>query len=103
MNSCHCCGRSTKHRGAVRAGKALRRLAGFVEWAVPGAVLALMPKCPACFAAYIALGTGLGLSLTAAAYLRIALIVLCIASLSWLAARRARQISLWLRALKGHA
>lgn len=48
----------------------LRRLAGLVSWIAPGAVLALMPKCPACLAAYIALGTGIGLSLPAAENLR---------------------------------
>lgn len=57
-------------------------------WVLPSAVLAFMPKCPACLAAYAALWTGLGMSFTAAAYARRALIGVCIASLFFLAAKR---------------
>jgi hypothetical protein len=64
-----CCG--------PRVPALLHRVAGFVSWIVPGAVLALMPKCPVCLAAYIALGTGIGLSLPAAENLRLGALVLC--------------------------
>jgi hypothetical protein len=60
----------------------------FVKWAMPSVLLAVMPKCPACVAAYVAIGTGLGLSLPAAAAVRGMLVILCITSLSYLIASR---------------
>jgi hypothetical protein len=60
-------------------------------WLVPSATLALLPKCPACVVGYVALATGLGISITTAAYLRILLLMLCLALLVFFAGRRLRR------------
>ena len=70
-----------------RAPTRLRRVGGFLSWIAPGAVLALTPKCPACLAAYIALGTGIGVSVPFADNLRLAVLALCAAMLGIAALR----------------
>jgi hypothetical protein len=59
-----------------------RRSLTLTRWSLPGLVLILLPKCPACLAAYIALGTGLSLSVAAASYLRWSLLSLCMPALA---------------------
>lgn len=75
-------------RGLAGGGRRAARVAG---WVMPGTVLALMPKCPACLAAYIALATGLGISISAAAVLRSSLIVICVMALVVLSLRLLRR------------
>ena len=67
------------------------RIAVMFQWAAPIVTLALIPKCPACVAAYVLLFTGVGMSFHAAAAVRWTLMGLCVAwlvSLGFGAARR---------------
>ena len=64
----------------------------FARWSLPALVLALLPKCPACLAAYVALGTGISLSVAAASLLRTSLIGVCIAMLVLLLANALRTL-----------
>ena len=61
-----------------------------VEWGTPSMILVLLPKCPLCLAAYIALATGIGVSVSTAVYLRAGLLVICAASLLFLVVRKFR-------------
>lgn len=70
------------------SGRILRRSSELAGWILPTAALALLPKCPACVAAWIALFTGIGISLPVATCLRWLLVILCVASLTCVAARR---------------
>ena len=68
--------------------KAQRCCREAAKWALPGIVIAVMPKCPACVAAYVALATGVGISVSAASYLRWGALALAVGTLSYLAVRR---------------
>lgn len=92
VNNHHCCQIET--RAGERARQSVPRLSRGGEiagWIVPSATLALLPKCPMCVAAYVALATGIGISLSTATYLRAMLVVLCVASLAFMIARRRRR------------
>ena len=89
MNSPHCCQRKPRAEAEARQQKTLlrrwRRVAG---WILPGALLALMPKCPMCLAAYVALCTGFTVSCSSAHILMRTLTALCIGTLALCVVRR---------------
>lgn len=68
---------------------------GAFGWLIPGGLLVLMPKCPVCLAGYIAVGTGIGLSVPAASHLRLLLIVLCAGTLAFLTIKWLLQSAHW--------
>ena len=93
MNARPCCQIKTRGGDHIRRpASRLRRGGEIAGWIVPGATLALLPKCPVCVAAYVALATGIGISLPTATHLRAMLVVLCVASLVFIAARRLRSL-----------
>jgi len=93
VNARHCCQIKTRAGDNVRRpASRLRRGGEIAGWIVPSATLALLPKCPACVAAYVALATGIGISLPTATYLRAMLVVLCVASLVLTTSRRLRSL-----------
>lgn len=57
------------------------------QWVAPGLGLALIPKCPACVAAYVAAITGVGVSMPVAAGLRLGFLSLCVGALAFVVAR----------------
>ena len=83
MNGLHCCQHESRSGDDAPGQKTwLRRPRGVAGLIVPGALLALMPKCPMCLAAYVALCTGLTIPRSSAHILMRWLTVLCIGTLA---------------------
>ena len=89
MNSLHCCQPKSRASDDVRQRKTwLRRVREAFGWIVPGALLALMPKCPMCLAAYVAFCTGFTMSCASAHILMRVLTALCIGTVALCVIRR---------------
>lgn len=73
--------RSAPHAPAPAGRGGARRGAVAAAWLLPSAALLLMPKCPMCVAAYVAMFTGLSLSFSAASALQTGLIIASAAAL----------------------
>ena len=76
-----------------QSGPRRRRALDVAGSVIPVAVLALLPKCPACIAAWLAVGAGIGISMSTAAQLRGLILVSCLACLAFFAARHFRRPS----------
>ena len=87
-NECSCHDRAD---GQVVERSWTRAVRGAVSWIVPSVVLAAMPKCPVCVAAYVALFTGCGISLAAASSLWWIVVIGCVATLLYLALQTLRR------------
>jgi len=61
-----CCSKGTRGRSGI--------LSSFMGWFLPTALLLMVPKCPLCIIAYVAAVTGIGISVSSAAGIRIFLI-----------------------------
>ena len=94
MNPLTCCqiAATGAHKDAKAAGgkahpsSAKQRGFALAKFSLPTLILAVLPKCPACFAAYVALGTGISLSVQAASLLRSTLLAICVSALVWIIA-----------------
>ena len=62
-----------------------------IQWLFPTTLLVLMPKCPLCVAAYVALFTGMGITVTAARWIQMLMLTICLISLSYLTVRLIRK------------
>lgn len=94
MNHCHCSRIAARHRdGTSRHPSRSRRFSEIAGWIVPGVTLVLLPKCPVCVAAYVALISGVGISVASASRLRLLLLVGSVAILLGLALWRLWQVA----------
>jgi hypothetical protein len=64
-----------------------RRLIDAAGCVLPGVAFALLPKCPACLAAWLVAATGIGFSAQAAGSLRLLMAITSLVSILYLVAR----------------
>jgi predicted transporter len=95
MSNCPLCNLEPMATSGGKSGRLgpLRRVWRSTKWLFPAALLAVMPKCPICLAAYIALCTGVGVSVSTARWIQILMLVLCLCSLTYFAVRFCRWLA----------
>ena len=88
MKNGSCCQRNSSDSVVGRSWS--RAVVRAVSWIVPSVLLAAMPKCPLCLAAYVAVFTGFGISLAAAKFAWWSVAIGCVAVLVYLATTTVR-------------
>src|ERR1700722_3047912 len=98
MGNCPLCNLES----AVGPGGGVAPSGGFVvrawrkiSWVFPAGFLVLMPKCPLCVAMYVAMFSGVGISVSTARWLQGVMVGLCLVSMGYLALK-------WRRRSPGH-
>jgi hypothetical protein len=93
MSNCPSCNLEPPPKAGSGGGRAgfFRRAWGMIEWLFPAVMMVLIPKCPLCVAADIALFSGIGVSVTTARWIQILMLGLCVTSLTYLAIRYFRR------------
>lgn len=84
LNQMRCC----EAQPAARRGLAARPWRSAGGCVGSGAMLVLLPKCPMCIAAYLAVWTGAGMATPIAGHLRFLMAAIFVVSLSFLVVRR---------------
>jgi hypothetical protein len=64
-----------------------------IQWLFPAMLLVLIPKCPMCVAAYVAMFSGIGITISTARWIQILMLMFCLTSLAYLAIRHWRRRS----------
>jgi membrane protein implicated in regulation of membrane protease activity len=97
MGNCPLCNLEPTPKASGCRGRAgiLRRAWGTVEWLFPAALMVLIPKCPLCVAADIALFSGIGVSVSTARWIQILMLGLYLLLLVYLVVKYCRK---WVRA-----
>lgn len=72
---CHCTFRQQQTKSNSH------KLMQAIAFVVPSALLVLIPKCPMCLAAYLAIMTGIELSVSGASHLQLALTTICLGTI----------------------
>lgn len=86
-----CCSHAALHESIAGISR-WQRARNAASWILPSVILAAMPKCPVCVAAYVALFTGCGVSLAAAGAVRWLVMIACIVSLAYLTVKVLRGV-----------
>lgn len=79
MNKLSCCADCPNCPGTSK-----RRVTQVVGFLLSSVTLILVPKCPVCMAAYVALITGVSVSVAVASHLRLGLLMVCLSVLAGL-------------------